>query len=50
MVIIVFVIAGFLIFAIVSFCIKQKYYEDATTKKNTSYPPLLDDSFSERVV
>ena len=32
------------------FCIKQKYYEDAIKKASSSYKPLLDDSFSERVV
>ena len=32
------------------FCIKQKYYEDAIKKASSSYKPLLDDSFSERIV
>lgn len=44
------IIAGFFIFAIGSFCIKQKYYEDAMKKHKSSYKPLLDDSFSDRVV
>jgi len=35
-----------------SYCIKMKYYEDvyAYNKKSASYKPLLDDSFSDRVV
>ena len=45
-----FIIAGFFIFAIGSLCIKQKYYENAKNKHKSSYKPLLDDSFSERVV
>jgi hypothetical protein len=45
-----FIIVGFFIFAIGSFCIKQKYYEDAMKKHTSSYKPLLDDSFTERVV
>ena len=32
------------------FCIKQKYYEDAMKRTASSYKPLLDDSFSERIV
>jgi hypothetical protein len=32
------------------FCIKQKYYEDDLKQKTSSYRPLLDDSFSERMV
>ena len=43
-------IVSFFILAVGSFCIKQKYYEDATKKSISSYKPLLDDSFTERVV
>lgn len=32
------------------FCIKQKYYEDAMKQTASSYKPLLDDSFSDRLV
>lgn len=35
---------------VVCFCIKQKYYEDAMKKSMSSYRPLLDDSFTDRVV
>jgi len=47
-----FVIAGFFIFAIGCFYIKQNYYDYEDTMKNhkSSYKPLLDDSFSDRVV
>ena len=52
MIIVSVVIFGFFVFAIGSFCIKQKYYEDAINRYRSpsSYRPLLDDSFSERVV
>lgn len=43
-------IVGFFIFAIGSFCMKQKYYENVIKKNTSSYKPLLDDSFTERVV
>lgn len=43
-------ISGFFILAIGSFCIKQIYYEDAVKKNISSYRPLLDDSFTDRVV
>jgi hypothetical protein len=43
-------IVGFFILAIGSFCIKQKYYEDAVKKNTSSYRPLIDDSFTDRVV
>jgi hypothetical protein len=47
--IITILVAGFFVLAIGSFCIKEKCYEDAV--KNTSYRPLLDDSFTaDRVV
>ncbi len=49
MTIVPILIFGFFVIAIGSFCIKQKYYED-TIKKSSSYRPLLDDSFTERVV
>lgn len=48
--IVTILVAGFFVLAIGSFCIKEKCYEDAV-KKNTSYRPLLDDSFTaDRVV
>lgn len=50
MIIVSVIIFGFFVFAIASFCIKQKYYEDAINRSPSSYRPLLDDSFSERVV
>lgn len=43
-------ISGFFVLAIGSFCIKQKYYEDVMKKTTSSYRPLLDDSFTDRVV
>ena len=43
-------IIGIFVIAIGSFCIKQKYYEDTMQKTVSSYKPLLDDSFSERLV
>lgn len=48
--IIIILISGFFILAIGSFCMKQKYYEDAIKKNTSSYKPLLDDSFTDRVV
>ena len=48
MIVISFLVSGFFVLAIGSFCIKQKYYEDVM-KKTTSYKPLLDDSFTDRV-
>lgn len=39
----------FFIVLIGSYCIKMKYYED-TYKKIQSYKPLLDDSFTDRVI
>ena len=50
MIIIPVLIFGFFVLAIVSFCIKQKYYEDNMKKTASSYRPLLDDSFTERAV
>lgn len=51
MIVVSIMIFGFFVFAIGSFCIKQKYYEDAMKKSiSSSYRPLLDDSFSERAV
>ena len=49
MIILPVLIFGFFVLAIGSFCIKQKYYEDVM-KKTTSYKPLLDDSFTDRVL
>jgi hypothetical protein len=49
MIVVSVIIFGFFVFAIGSFCIKQNYHEDAI-KKASSYRPLLDDSFTERVV
>ena len=49
MIVISFLVSGFFVLAIGSFCIKQKYYEDVM-KKTTSYKPLLDDSFTDRVL
>lgn len=41
----------FFIALIGSCCLKNKYYEDVYNDNNkTSYKPLLDDSFMERVV
>jgi hypothetical protein len=42
----------FFVALIGSCCIKNKYYErtDAYNKKHQSYKPLLDDSFTDRVV
>jgi nitrogen fixation-related uncharacterized protein len=40
----------FFVGAAACFCIKQKCYEDDLQQKTSSYKPLLDDSFSERVV
>lgn len=40
----------FFVGAIACFCIKQKYYENALKEKASSYKPLLDDSFSERMI
>ena len=42
----------FFVALIGSCCIKNKYYERtyAYNKKNQSYKPLLDDSFTDRVV
>ena len=42
----------FFVALIASCCIKNKYYEDAYAynKKMASYKPLLDDSFTDRVV
>lgn len=40
----------FFVGAIACFCIKQNYYEDAMKKSMSSYRPLLDDSFTDRVV
>ena len=40
----------FFVLAIGSFCMKKKYYEDTIKKSISSYKPLLDDSFTERVV
>lgn len=52
--IITLLVTGFFVLAIGSFCIKQKYYEkyyeDAIKKNTSSYRPLLDDSFTDRVV
>lgn len=48
MIIVSILIFGFFVIAIGSFCMKQKYYEDI--KKSSSYRPLLDDSFTDRVV
>lgn len=43
-------IVGFFTLAIGIFCIKQKYYEDVIKINTSSYRPLLDDSFTDRVV
>lgn len=48
--IITILISGLFILAIGSFCMKQNYYEDAIKKNTSSYRPLLDDSFTDRVV
>jgi len=40
----------FFVGIIACFCIKQKSYEDAMKKAGSSYKPLLDDSFSERMI
>ena len=50
MMIVPILLVGFFVLAIGSFCIKQNYYEDAMKKSMSSYRPLLDDSFTERVV
>ena len=50
MIILPVLIFGFFVLAIGSFCIKQNYYEDAIKKSLSSYRPLLDDSFTDRVV
>lgn len=50
MIVISFLVSGFFVLAIGSFCIKQKYYEDVMKKTTSSYKPLLDDSFTDRVV
>lgn len=44
-----FIIAGFFIFAIGCFFIKD-YFQNANKKNTSSYKPLLDDSYSERIV
>ena len=49
MIVISFLVSGFFVLAIGSFCIKQKYYEDVMKKTTSSYKPLLDDSFTDRV-
>lgn len=50
MIILPVLIFGFFVLAIGSFCIKQNYYEDAMKNTASSYRPLLDDSFTDRVV
>jgi hypothetical protein len=50
MIILPVLIFGFFVLAIGSFCIKQNYYEDAIKKSLSSYKPLLDDSFTDRVL
>ncbi len=50
MMIVPILLVGFFMLAIGSFCIKQNYYEDAMKKSISSYRPLLDDSFTDRVV
>ena len=40
----------FFVLAIGSFCMKKKCYEDTIQKSISSYKPLLDDSFTDRVV
>ena len=50
MIILTVLIFGFFVLAIGGFCIKQNYYEDAMKNTASSYRPLLDDSFTDRVV
>ena len=44
------IITIFFVGVIACFCIKQNHYEYAMKKSVSSYRPLLDDSFTDRVV